>query len=163
MHAWTSTLLIGIGATFTMDAWGVLRRRFFGVPAPDYALVGRWLGHMPMGRFRHDAIARSPAVRGERALGWCMHYLTGVLFAAVLPMVWGIAWLRHPTPGPALLVGVITVAAPFLLMQPGMGAGIAASRTARPSMARAHSLLNHLVFGAGLYVSALLLHSVPSF
>lgn len=163
MHAWTSTLLIGIGATFTMDAWGVLRRRFFGVPAPDYALVGRWLGHMPMGRFRHDAIARSPAVRGERALGWCMHYLTGVLFAAVLPMVWGIAWLRHPTPGPALLVGVVTVAAPFLLMQPGMGAGIAASRTARPSMARAHSLLNHLVFGAGLYVSALLLHSVPSF
>ena len=162
MHAWTSTLLIGIGATFTMDAWGVLRRRLFGVPAPDYALVGRWLGHMPMGRFRHDAIARSPAVRGERALGWCMHYLTGVLFAAVLPMVWGIAWLRHPTPGPALLVGVVTVAAPFLLMQPGMGAGIAASRTRRPSMARAHSLLNHLVFGAGLYVSALLLHSVPS-
>lgn len=163
MHAWTSTLLIGIGATLAMDAWGVLRRRIFGVPAPDYALVGRWLGHMPMGRFRHDAIARSPAVRGERALGWCMHYLTGVLFAAVLPMVWGIAWLRHPTPGPALLVGVVTVAAPFLLMQPGMGAGIAASRTARPSMARAHSLLNHLVFGAGLYVSALLLHSVPSF
>ncbi len=162
MPAWICTVLIGIGATLAMDAWGVLRRRLFGVPAPDYALVGRWLGHMPGGRFRHDAIARSRAVRGERMLGWSMHYLTGVLFAALVPLVWGLAWLRHPTPGPALLVGVVTVAAPFLLMQPGMGAGIAASRTPRPAIARVHSLLNHLAFGAGLYLSALLLQAFSS-
>ena len=162
MPAWICTVLIGIGATLAMDAWGVLRRRLFGVPAPDYALVGRWLGHMPGGRFRHDSIARSRAVRGERMLGWSMHYLTGVLFAALVPLVWGLAWLRHPTPGPALLVGVVTVAAPFLLMQPGMGAGIAASRTPRPAIARVHSLLNHLAFGAGLYLSALLLQAFSS-
>ena len=162
MPAWICTVLIGIGATLAIDAWGVLRRRLFGVPAPDYALVGRWLGHMPGGRFRHDAIARSRAVRGERMLGWSMHYLTGVLFAALVPLVWGLAWLRHPTPGPALLVGVVTVAAPFLLMQPGMGAGIAASRTPRQAIARVHSLLNHLAFGAGLYLSALLLQAFSS-
>lgn len=162
MPAWICTVLIGIGATLAMDAWGVLRRRLFGVPAPDYALVGRWLGHMPGGRFRYDAIVRSRAVRGERMLGWCMHYLTGVLFAALVPLVWGLAWLRHPTPGAALLVGVVTVAAPFLLMQPGMGAGIAASRTPRPAIARVHSLLNHLAFGAGLYLSALLLQAFSS-
>jgi hypothetical protein len=156
MPAWICTVLIGIGGTLAMDAWGVLRRRLFGVPAADYALVGRWLGHMPAGRFRHDAIARSHAVRGERALGWGLHYLTGVVFAAGLPMVWGAAWLRHPTPGPALLVGAVTVAAPFLLMQPGMGAGIAASRTPRPSRARLHSGVNHLVFGIGLYLTAML-------
>jgi len=91
-----------------------------------------------------------------------MHYLTGVLFAALVPLVWGLAWLRHPTPGAALLVGVVTVAAPFLLMQPGMGAGIAASRTPRPAIARVHSLLNHLAFGAGLYLSALLLQAFSS-
>ena len=64
--------------------------------------------------------------------------------------------------GAALLVGVVTVAAPFLLMQPGMGAGIAASRTPRPAIARVHSLLNHLAFGAGLYLSALLLQAFSS-
>jgi Protein of unknown function (DUF2938) len=52
---------------------------------------------------------------------------------------------------PALLVGIGTVAAPFLLMQPGMGAGIAASRTPRPAAARVQSLLTHFIFGVGLY------------
>lgn len=156
MPAWICTVLIGIGATLAMDGWGVLRRRLFGVPAADYALVGRWLGHMPAGRFRHDAIARSRTVRGERALGWGLHYLTGVVFAAALPMVWGTAWLRQPTPGPALFIGAVTVAAPFLLMQPGMGAGIAASRTPRPGRARLHSVVNHLVFGVALYLTAML-------
>jgi hypothetical protein len=50
-----------------------------------------------------------------------------------------------------LLVGVATVAAPFLVMQPGMGAGIAASRTPRPGAARLQSLVTHTVFGLGLY------------
>jgi hypothetical protein len=157
------TLLIGIGATLAMDAWGLLRRGLFGVPTADYALVGRWLGHMPTGRFRHAAIARSASVRGERTLGWCAHYLTGIAFAGVLPIVWGVAWLRDPTPGPALLVGLVTVAVPFLLMQPGMGAGVAASRTPRPANARMHSVLNHLMFGAGLYLSALLVRLLFSF
>ena len=42
--------------------------------------------------------------------------------------------------------------APFLLMQPCMGAGIAASRTPHPASARVHSLINHAVFGLGLYL-----------
>ncbi|WP_296280032.1 DUF2938 domain-containing protein [Pseudoxanthomonas sp.] len=156
MELLVCTLLIGIGATMAMDAWGMVRGRVFDVPRTDYALVGRWLGHMADGRFHHQAIARSAPIRGERLLGWCAHYLTGIAFAALLPMCRGYAWLQDPTPIPALLLGVGTVAAPFLLMQPGMGAGVAASRTARPGRARLHSLLNHLVFGAGLYVSAVL-------
>jgi hypothetical protein len=51
-------------------------------------------------------------------------------------------------------VGIGTVAAPFFLMQPGMGAGIAASRTPRPNAARLQSLLTHAVFGLGLYITA---------
>ena len=51
---------------------------------------------------------------------------------------------------PALTVGIGSVAAPFLLMQPAMGAGIAASRTPRPSAARMRSLVTHGVFGVGL-------------
>ena len=53
-----------------------------------------------------------------------------------------------------MLVGVVTVLAPFLIMQPGMGAGIAASRTPRPGAARLQSLITHAVFGFGLYLAA---------
>ena len=147
------TMLVGVGATAATDLWAIARKRLFGLAPPDYGLVGRWLAHMTRGRFRHDAIARAPAVRGERALGWAAHYGTGIAFAALLPALFGPAWLREPTPGPALLVGVVTVAAPFLLMQPGMGAGLAASRTPRPSFARLQSLVTHTVFGLGLYAA----------
>ena len=148
------TFLIGAGATMIMDLWTVVRKRLLGVPPPDYGLVGRWLGHMALsGRLRHDRISASPAVSGERLIGWTAHYAVGIAFAALLPGIWGTEWIHQPTLGPALLVGVATVAAPFLLMQPGMGAGIAARRTANPGAARLQSVVTHTVFGLGLFVA----------
>lgn len=146
---------VGIGATLATDAWTLLRRQLFGTPMPDYGLVGRWFAHMPRGRLRHAPIAASPAVRGERLVGWAAHYAIGIAFAALLIAAVGVEWLRSPTPGPALFVGVATVAAPWLVMQPAMGAGIAASRTPRPDAARLQSLATHVVFGLGLYAAAL--------
>ncbi|HEX7863724.1 MAG TPA: DUF2938 domain-containing protein [Variovorax sp.] len=148
-----SAMLIGTGATAVMDLWAIARKRLLGVPSLDYALVGRWLAYLPRGRFRHPPIAASPSVRAECLIGWTAHYLIGIAFAAVLLAIWGPGWARHPTPGPALIVGIGSVAAPFLVMQPGMGAGIAASRTPRPTIARLHSLVTHAVFGLGLYAA----------
>jgi len=155
MEYLAGTLFVGVGATAVMDVWGIARRRLLGIAAPDYGLVGRWLAHMLRGRFAHASIAVAAPVRGERAIGWAAHYAIGIVFAALLPAVWGPAWLRQPTLGPALIVGIGTVAAPFLVMQPGMGAGIAASRTPRPSAARVQSLVTHLIFGFGLYAVGL--------
>ena len=146
-------ILTGIGATAAMDFWALARKRLFGIPAMDYALVGRWLAWLARGRFRHERIAASPPVRGERAIGWSAHYLIGIAFAAVLLALWGLDWARHPAIGPALIVGIGSVVAPFLILQPGMGAGIAASRTPRPAAARFQSVVTHAVFGLGLYAA----------
>lgn len=145
---------IGIGATLLMDGWAVLRKRLLGVPALDYALLGRWIGHMPSGRFRHTAIGKSAAVAGERPIGWIAHYLVGILFATLLVGLAGTGWLCAPTLLPALMFGLASVLAPFLLMQPAFGSGIAARKTPNPAKARLHSLLTHLIFGAGLYLAA---------
>lgn len=153
MNYLIATLFIGVGATAVMDLWGFIRKPLLGIAPPNYALVGRWIGHMAHGRFRHDSIAVSAPVRGEHLLGWAVHYLTGIAFAAVLIGIWGLEWARQPTLGPALVVGIGTVAAPFLLMQPGMGAGIAASRTPRSGSARLQSVITHAVFGLGLYAA----------
>lgn len=153
MNYLAGTIICGVGATVVMDLWGMVRKSLFGIPQPDYGLVGRWFAHMTHGQFHHNAITAAPVVHGERVIGWVAHYLTGVTFAAVLIGIRGPAWLDRPTIGPALIVGIATVAAPFLLMQPGMGAGIAASRTPRPGFARLQSLITHAVFGLGLYVS----------
>ncbi|HVT33442.1 MAG TPA: DUF2938 domain-containing protein [Rhodanobacteraceae bacterium] len=147
-------ILIGLGATAATDLWAAARKRFGGIAGPDYGLVGRWLAHMTRGTFRHDRIAAAPMIRGERAIGWIAHYAIGIAFASILLAIFGLDWARHPTIFPALVVGIGSVAAPFLLMQPGMGAGIAASRTPDPSAARTRSLLTHTIFGLGLYVAA---------
>ncbi|MES2940528.1 MAG: DUF2938 domain-containing protein [Pseudomonadota bacterium] len=147
-------VLIGAGATAVMDAWTVFTRRCFGVVPLDYAMVGRWIGHLPRGRLVHDAIARAAPVRGERALGWSAHYAIGIVFAAALLAIAGLDWARRPTVLPALVFGILTVAAPFFVLQPALGAGIAASRTPRPHAARLRSLLTHAWFGLGLALSA---------
>ena len=149
--AWT--LIVGLGATACMDLWTLARRRLFGTPAPDYGLVGRWLAHLVRGRFRHDSIAAASPVPGEALIGWTAHYAIGIAFAGLLVAACGLGWLQRPTLAPALVLGIATVAAPLLILQPGMGAGIAARRTSRPNAARLQSLVNHAVFGAGLYAS----------
>lgn len=150
----------GIIATALTDLWGYARQPLLGVAAPNYALVGRWIGHMRHGRFHHAAIAKSPPVRGERVLGWTAHYLIGIAFAALLIAGAGMDWLQTPSLMPALLTGILTVAAPFLLMQPGMGLGVAAANTPQPRIARLHSLITHAIFGFGLYLGGLLAHSL---
>ena len=149
-------VLIGIGATIVMDLWTLVRKRAFGVASLDYRMLGRWIGNLPRGQFAHENIGKASPVRGELVLGWCAHYTIGITFALLLLELWGLDWARHPTLLPALIVGIGTVIAPFLILQPAMGAGIAASKTPHPNTARLRSVLTHTVFGIGLYLSALL-------
>jgi hypothetical protein len=145
---------IGVAGAALMDVWSFTLRRGFGIPTLDYALLGRWIGHFPQGRFLHDRIAVAEPVGGERAIGWSAHYAIGASFALMLVAIGGVEWLRSPTLGPALLVGLGTVVAPWLVMQPGMGAGVAGSRTPNPRATRLRNLGSHAVYGVGLYVAA---------
>ncbi|WP_423368835.1 DUF2938 domain-containing protein [Burkholderia sp. LMG 32019] len=147
-------LLIGTGATFLLDLWTLFRRRAFGTPALDYALVGRWVGHMMRGRFRHASIVTAPPVPGERILGWIAHYAIGIMFATLPVAIAGAEWIDAPTLLPALVAGLASVVAPFFVMQPAFGFGIAASRTPHPGVARRRSLITHLSYGVGLYLAA---------
>jgi hypothetical protein len=144
--------LIGAGATAFLDVVSMVRARLFGGPMPDYAPVGRWLAYLPRGRFFHDAISKSAPIKGEGLIGWSAHYLIGIAFAGALITLWP-DWARSPALIPALIVGIGSVAAPFLLMQPGMGFGIAASRTPNPPAARRRSLITHAIFALGLYAA----------
>jgi hypothetical protein len=153
-------LIIGIGATAVLDIWSILLKRLFEVPAPDWGMVGRWVGHFPKGQFVHESIRAASPVRGERLIGWTAHYAIGIAYAVLLLGIWGPDWARQPTLLPALVVALLTLVAPFLIMQPGMGAGIAASRMPNPAQARLRSLLNHSVFGVGLYLSAVVAASL---
>jgi hypothetical protein len=147
-------VIVGAGATGIMDLWTLFLKRVFGIPSLDYAWVGRWIGHFRRGRWMHDNIGRAEPVAGEAALGWSAHYAIGIIFAVLLLVVWGLEWARNPTLFPALTIGLVTIVVPFFVMQPAFGIGIAASKVPNPNIARLRSLMTHLSFGIGLYVSA---------
>jgi hypothetical protein len=149
----TRVVLIGIGATAVMDVWLWFLKRI-NIPTLNFAFIGRWVGHWRHGKWMHDSIAKAAPVKGELALGWVVHYATGIAFASLLVSICGWSWTSNPHPLPALAVGIGTVLVPFLVMQPAMGAGIASSRTATPVKNCLRSLANHTVFGFGLYLAA---------
>jgi hypothetical protein len=147
--------LLGTAGSVFIDIWSFILRRQFHVATLDYAMLGRWIGHFPRGTFFHKRITAAPAIRGERPLGWTAHYAIGIGFALVLLAVWGQDWAKSPTVLPPLIVGIGSVIAPWFVMQPAFGVGIAGAKTARPWAGRLRNLGTHTVDGLGLYVSAL--------
>lgn len=151
-----STILIGLGATLTFDLWALFLKHAFQITPSNFCLVGRWIRHMPEGIFRHSNIGSAPQKSAECIVGWIAHYMIGIMFAMALVTLVGTDWLQHPTLIPAIVVGVVTVLAPFFIMQPSFGFGFAASKISNPMQARLRSLINHTVFGIGLYLFGLL-------
>jgi hypothetical protein len=145
--------VVGIGATAAMDLWLLALRRA-GVPGLDFALLGRWFGHLARGTWSHDAIARAAPVPAERAIGWLAHYAVGIAFAALFVAVAGLDAVRQPSLAAAAAFGIGTAIAPLFVMQPAMGAGFASARTRTPLRNSLRSLVNHAVFGVGLYLAA---------
>jgi hypothetical protein len=47
MDGWLEGGLIGVMATIVMDLWALVVKHVLHLPATNWALVGRWLGHMP--------------------------------------------------------------------------------------------------------------------
>ncbi len=152
-----AVLAMGLGATALLDLWALALNRVFGFGVPNWALVGRWFGHLPRGRFVHDDIGKAAPLRHERAIGWLMHYATGVLFAAITVLIGGAGWVAAPTWPVPVGVGVVTVGCGWFILQPGMGAGIAASKRPGAGRIRVLNLLGHTVFGLGMWGVALLI------
>lgn len=151
-----SAVLMGLGATLTFDLWALFLKHAFGIAPSNICLVGRWLRYMPQGTFTHPNIMSVPKKSAECTAGWIAHYMIGVTFAITFVALIGSSWLQNPTLIPAVLFGVVTVLAPFFIMQPSLGLGFAASKTANPMQARLRSLMNHTAFGVGLYLFAVL-------
>lgn len=155
-----SAIFMGVGATLTFDLWALFLKRAFKVMPSNICLVGRWLRYMPAGTFTHSNIGASPRKSAECSVGWIAHYMIGITFALVFVALVGHTWLQQPTLLPALVFGLVTVMAPFAIMQPAFGLGFAASKTSNPTQARVRSLLNHTAFGIGLYLFAVVVNGL---
>jgi hypothetical protein len=80
-----------------------------------------------------------------------VHYAIGIIYAGAY-LILIVALLKEsPTLVSAVVFGVATVAAPWFILQPGLGLGVFARRAPRPNVVRLSSLSVHTVFGASLF------------
>lgn len=100
-------------------------------------MVGRWLGHMPSGCFIQTNLGQVKPVPGEHTLGWAFHYIIGIGYGLLLVAIWGSRWLLEPAVAQPLILALALLVLPYFVMMPGMGMGIAESRTHPNLMSRA--------------------------
>jgi DUF2938 family protein len=108
----------------------------------------------PRGAFVHRPIAATAKVQGEVAIGWAFHYAVGIVFAALYLAIMKIIG-SGPTLASALTFGLVTLAAPWFVMQPALGLGFMASHTPKPAAVRSINVSVHAVFGLGLCLGAI--------
>ncbi|SEB81547.1 Protein of unknown function [Tenacibaculum sp. MAR_2009_124] len=149
-------ILVGIGGTLTMDIYSLILK-MFQVKTLDYRFVGRWIGHFPKGKFFHKKIMDSSIIPYEQIMGWVAHYFIGISFSFLLFFIFGKKWFQAPTFSTAIIIGIVTIIAPFFILQPAFGFGIAGSNLPNPNKARMMSLIIHCVYGIGLYFSAIII------
>ena len=152
--------LVGIGGTIVLDLYAFLMQRMFGGPPTNWKMVGRWLGHMSKCEFVQTNIGQAEPVPGEHALGWTFHYVIGIAYGLVLVAIWGAGWLRQPGIAEPLILALALLVLPYFVMMPGMGMGMAGSRTPKPNVTRLKSVIGHSMFGIGMYLTARFMEAV---
>jgi hypothetical protein len=147
--------LAGILATMTMDLTSQTTWRLIGAARASRKLrpqlLGRWVGHMRRGRFRHSHIERAPELAHELPTGLATHYLIGVaLTAGYLGLLR--AFKTKPSGSTAVAYGAATSALPWLVLHPAFGYGWFGLREEPTGTLITTSVLAHLGFGAGIGV-----------
>jgi hypothetical protein len=149
--------LVGIGGTIVLDLWALFMTRVMGLSEPDWAMLGRWFGNMPRGQFVQETMTKAEPVKGEMAIGWIAHYAVGVGYGLLLLAFWGRDWMGRPTLLRPMILAWVLLVAPYFVRMPGMGMGIAGSRTPKPNVTRLKSVMGHSIFGLGMYATAMAL------
>ena len=152
-HAFLIAVAVGVLATVTMDIAGVIALRL-GIAGrgprrtgPD--LIGRWVGYMLRGKFKHADILETPALPREVPLGLATHYLIGIVLT-LLYLVILLGARAVPSLLSAVLFGAVTTVLPWFIMFPSEGMGWLGQDTPEHAHMARMSLFNHLMFGLGL-------------
>jgi hypothetical protein len=105
----------------------------------------------------HDDIRASAPINGEAFWGWGAHAVLGVIYGIGFVFVFGFSAISTPQLWQGLIFGLATVLVPWFVFQPLFGWGIGMSKAPEPWKMRMKSMINHTVFGVGIWLSIKLL------
>lgn len=140
----------GVIACLGMDAWQQVLSRFLGIPATNWAMVGRWFTLTLKGRTMYQPTIDNEAPEArELLLGWVVHYFVSMLYAVVYWLLMQ-ASIIQPTIIDGFFFGAASVVVPWFYFMPCMGKGVMAKLTPNPKKACLVSLTSHLAYGTAM-------------
>ncbi len=150
-------LFVGVGSTLVLDLWVLLVEKVLGIPPTNWGVVGRWLKGIAAGRFVADTTDDSKITLTEKSLGWCFHYIIGVVYAALILIIYGVEFISNPTLAPVIVVGVVlsTIAGLGILM-PALGAGFFGRLLPNKAATYVYLVVAHAIFAGGQFAFSVL-------
>lgn len=156
-------LVIGLFATFSMDLWGLALQFTLHIPHPTYAPIGRLISDI----FNlHNYFANTSSKHAlfiQERLGWYAHIAMGLFYAALFMIIKFKVLNAKPRFLSCLFFAWVMIFVPFLIEQPALGLGFAASHMTHPDIKRFMTLSYHTVFGIGLFIGACIICIVSKF
>ena len=86
-------------------------------------------------------------------MGWLFHYINGIGYAYLYVISIAFIVSNVPSLTSAIIYGLVTLIALWLVLQPALGLGLFAKLADKPNTIRALNLFVHLIFGLALYFS----------
>jgi hypothetical protein len=146
-------ILMGIWATFFMDfmAGFVVKLKIVRATI-EPQILGRWALYTLRGKFVHEDIYQTPALKNEKQASLIAHYLIGIVLTGaylslelIEPAIRDLLWAP-------LIFGVATILLPWLWLYPSIGIGFLASKSPHKSDYIIFSSINHTNFGIGMVI-----------
>ena len=143
-------LIVGVGACVVFDVWQRIFHCFTGIPPSDWAIVGRWaIGLLTNGRLKVRDIEVKPDRRVELSVGWFVHYVIAISYAAIFMLLMK-ANILVAEFADGLLFGMVSVVVPWLFFLPCLGKGIMGRLTPNPLLVCTLALMMHSIFGVAV-------------
>ena len=110
------------------------------------------------GKFIHNDINKTPALKNEKS--WCFisHYLIGIVLAGIYLFLELKGLVIRDQMWMPLLFGIVTVFLPWFWLLPSTGLGFMASKSSNRSIILRTNLINHTNFGVGLFLWVVSFH-----
>ena len=143
-------LVVGVGACAVFDIWQRIFHWFTAIPPSNWAIVGRWtIGLLTSGQLVVRDLELRPNRRNELGVGWFVHYVIAVVYAAIFMLLMRANILAAGF-ADGLLFGVFSVVVPWLFFLPCLGKGVMGRLTPNPLLVCALALMMHSIFGVAI-------------
>lgn len=146
---------VGVLATVSMDAVLVAASLAgggrFSSDRVGLEPVGRWVAHLAHGRAVHEDLGAEEPVPFEAALGFAVHYATGIVLTCIYREALRRSGRRAGVAS-AAVYGAATALLPLLVMYPSWGLGPFGLRSGECARLVRLMLLGHTAFGAAIGV-----------